>query len=252
MASRESICVFCRKTCASTRDHVPPKGLWPKPRPQLITVPACRLCNEGAHKDDEFMQRLACTVGTENNESAFQVSQNVLRSIRKPEAEGLRKGFGKSVTPVSLITPSGLYAGMGLKLHLDGDRLRRILTKITIGLLWQNKKEQMKLARVVPFSEALVPRLPPNYSVIVHRIGGSPPISSMRHNEQRILKFPDHSIGKGIFAYKYLISAEDSFLSVWRFTIYNCWSFMGYTLLPAENDCSIFVEIGDPASSIRT
>jgi hypothetical protein len=56
-------CAFCRKP-ASTRDHVPPKGLFGQPLPSnLITVPACRDCNAGAGQDDEVMQEMAVDAG---------------------------------------------------------------------------------------------------------------------------------------------------------------------------------------------
>src|SRR6516162_4089252 len=96
-------CVFCRNQCLSTRDHVPPKGLFAEPRPQnLITVPACRKCNEGANLDDEFMQRFAMAQGTETNEDANAVGQIILRAMSKPEKKGMRMGLLKSLTPAQV------------------------------------------------------------------------------------------------------------------------------------------------------
>ena len=48
------LCIYCRTAEADTRDHVPPDLLFPPPKPStLITVPACRPCNQGFQKDDE-------------------------------------------------------------------------------------------------------------------------------------------------------------------------------------------------------
>lgn len=49
---------------SETRDHVPPKGVFPAPRPkQLITVPACRKCNNSTKLDDEYFRWFVATVG---------------------------------------------------------------------------------------------------------------------------------------------------------------------------------------------
>lgn len=50
------ICVICGKEREITKDHIPPKKCFPKPRPSdLITVPACRSCNGGrSDLDDKF------------------------------------------------------------------------------------------------------------------------------------------------------------------------------------------------------
>jgi hypothetical protein len=50
----KQLCAICGKSEAVTRDHIPPKGIFPKPLPQdLITVPACKNCNGGDSSLDE-------------------------------------------------------------------------------------------------------------------------------------------------------------------------------------------------------
>ena len=127
-------CVFCREPSISTRDHVPPKGLFAEPRPQnLITVPACKECNGGANLDDEFMQRFAMAQGTETNEDANVVGQTVLRAMNKPEKEGMRMGLLKTLTPAEIFSPMGLWGGFGCKMTYEGERLKRILTKTVLS-----------------------------------------------------------------------------------------------------------------------
>jgi hypothetical protein len=51
----EPDCIYCGSTTEPTRDHVPPRAVFPKPRPKnLVTVPACRACNSAAAADDEY------------------------------------------------------------------------------------------------------------------------------------------------------------------------------------------------------
>jgi hypothetical protein len=42
-----------RGAASTTMDHVPPKALFPPPRPKLITVPACEICNGSASDAEE-------------------------------------------------------------------------------------------------------------------------------------------------------------------------------------------------------
>jgi hypothetical protein len=52
----KKMCALCGENLATTKDHIPPRGLYPKPRPNginLHTVPACTGCNNDAQKEDE-------------------------------------------------------------------------------------------------------------------------------------------------------------------------------------------------------
>lgn len=62
-------CSICGVRSATTRDHVPPKNLFPKPRPQdLITVPACAHCNNGSSVEDEdFRTYLSLQIGKQTD-----------------------------------------------------------------------------------------------------------------------------------------------------------------------------------------
>ena len=52
------ICLYCGVPGELTNDHVPPKNLFPKPRPNiLVEVRACLACNGGASKDDEYFRQ---------------------------------------------------------------------------------------------------------------------------------------------------------------------------------------------------
>lgn len=53
-----------------SKDHVPPKGMFPRPLPRnLITVPCCRDCNQSHSKDEEFF-RLIATLGLNRAQEA--------------------------------------------------------------------------------------------------------------------------------------------------------------------------------------
>jgi hypothetical protein len=54
-------CYLCRAPVDPRvdRDHVPPRGFFPVPKPNdLITVPCCRSCNQSWSKDDEAIRAI--------------------------------------------------------------------------------------------------------------------------------------------------------------------------------------------------
>jgi hypothetical protein len=47
-------CYLCGAQERLTRDHIPPRNLFPQPRPtNLITVDCCEVCNNGMNLSDE-------------------------------------------------------------------------------------------------------------------------------------------------------------------------------------------------------
>src|SRR5213078_104682 len=59
-------CVYCGQVLWLTKDHVPPRCIFPPPLPELVTVPCCMHCNRSASKDDEYFRMM---VALRENES---------------------------------------------------------------------------------------------------------------------------------------------------------------------------------------
>ncbi len=74
---RVGTCTFCGLKGYVTDDHVPPRCLFSRPRPNnLVTVPACKDCNtRKSSKDDEYFR---LTFGMDE------------KSIGNPDREGVR------------------------------------------------------------------------------------------------------------------------------------------------------------------
>lgn len=62
-----NLCALCGENPATTKDHIPPQGIYPKPRDNDInfnTVPAYSNCNNGAAvEDEEFKVLMGFTTG---------------------------------------------------------------------------------------------------------------------------------------------------------------------------------------------
>lgn len=100
------ICVICGQLPAETRDHVPPKNLFPKPRPpDLITVPACVQCNNGSSVEDEdFRTYLSLQIGRQS-ELVDKLWLQSKKSLKRRTA--FRTKFLHSLRDVEIPTPQG-------------------------------------------------------------------------------------------------------------------------------------------------
>lgn len=127
-------CYLCGATENLTRDHIPPKGLFPKPRPSnLYTVPCCEPCNNGASKADEYFRVAASSLinAHPTGKASFErVIGSTLPSGRiRKEIADLRD----LVEPVTLRTPTG---DIEARLHgFDASLICRCLVRITKGFL---------------------------------------------------------------------------------------------------------------------
>jgi hypothetical protein len=134
-------CVYCGVVGPITEDHIPPKSLFPQPRPSnLITVPACDQCNGSYSKDDEwFRLTLSIRENVKANADRNAVLPSVKRSLERPSAAGFSRAFLENVHEAPRFSPAGLYAGMQ-RIHVaDGARLDRVATRITKGLFYHVK-----------------------------------------------------------------------------------------------------------------
>lgn len=72
-------CAYCGDVRNLTRDHVIPRCLFPRPLPAaMLTVPACRSCNQRKAKHDDFLRDVLVTdIAAEDNAAAQAVFENV-------------------------------------------------------------------------------------------------------------------------------------------------------------------------------
>ena len=111
MKSRHSnICVICGKHPTTSRDHIPPRCIFPKPRPSdLITVPACDGCNNKlSGLDEEFKVAIGLQAGHgPKGEHLFR--DQTCRTI--DHNRRLRRQLMADTQEIELRTPEGLFMG---------------------------------------------------------------------------------------------------------------------------------------------
>lgn len=83
--SMSASCYLCGLVPADTRDHIPPRGLFPEPRPtNLVTVPCCRRCNSDFAPEDDYF-RFVFSSSVERSETGDHIweSKVIANTVRR-------------------------------------------------------------------------------------------------------------------------------------------------------------------------
>lgn len=205
-------------------DHVPPKNLFPPPRPSsLVTVPACSACNQGASEDDEYF-RLILTLREDvfDNEAVQRALPVAMRGLRRPPRRKFRAHFLRGIKTLKARTPSGLFLARVHAYEVDGSRLSRVCARTIRGLYFRK------------FGKAL----PPDAEVDVWSPDGFPPgafVGARKYLELRlaVLESEPTVIHPQVFKYWARPAADNEVASAWVLHFYDKIEFLGMTT-PAE------------------
>ncbi|OGC78197.1 MAG: hypothetical protein A2Z27_01065 [candidate division Zixibacteria bacterium RBG_16_50_21] len=127
-------CYLCGKKDISTRDHIPPKGLFLSPAPSnLITVPSCESCNKSYELDDEYL-RVFLSSRPNRNTIAKQIWDEKVVGKTFRRSPKLREVLSRTIRTSELHTPAGIYIGKLYSVDWLGKRLRREFERIVRGL----------------------------------------------------------------------------------------------------------------------
>ena len=139
--SKQGRCTYCGEQRAVTREHVPADNLFRSPKPSnLTTVPACRQCNVGASKDDEyFRDTMAFRAELSTEPSAQEIIGTFSRSFARSESARYKRDLLSRVRPRELVTRAGLYLGEELVCRVSGERIERVLQRTVRGLYFDNE-----------------------------------------------------------------------------------------------------------------
>lgn len=132
------VCIYCGNT-ADTEDHIPSKNLFLTKHRQKVKfskVPACRVCNVGFSKDEEFLRNFFTTLGNEESDRAAELfNTKVKSSIEQRPALG--RSILRNMTLVDIFTPAGIYIGKRTKIQITQvvlDRIFAVMNKYVSGL----------------------------------------------------------------------------------------------------------------------
>lgn len=130
-----TICTYCGERTGTTRDHVPPKGLFASPRPKLVTVPCCEQCRESQSLDDEYFLRMVSLRGdTTASPSVIAARNAALRSLTMPAKRRFTNSLLGSIKDLTVYSPAGIYLGQGTSYDVSLGRLCKVIERTTCGL----------------------------------------------------------------------------------------------------------------------
>ena len=228
MKKQLTTCIYCGCSPGTTDDHVPPRKIFAKPYPpNLKTVPACRPCNEGFSKDDEyFKQWLTVPDLAKGHPDREGVIDSVVRSLNRREAPGLRRMFQASTIPAERYSEAGIYVGEGKLISMDGKRISATVERTTRGLFFLETGEP----------------LPPNGTVNVldparFKLLDDATKAAISNFVTALKSKPKREIGRA-FDYQWMPSPNQKLRSVWLMRFYETHTYFCQTYEPEDADCT--------------
>lgn len=126
-------CYLCRSTESLTKDHLPPKNLFPKPHPSnLISVPCCKTCNEKFSKLDEQFRVFVSTPVNVSDIGKDIMRKKVFGGSLK-DSPKLKTQMGRNVFKGTLTTALGPIVVP--LIAMEREVLDPFFTRLTKGLL---------------------------------------------------------------------------------------------------------------------
>ena len=211
MKDSTDLCVYCDAP-ATTDDHVPPKNLFPKPRPSdLITVRSCESCNCGSKKDDEYFRNiLVFHEDVTETTGGSKVWDTVKRSLRRPQARRFQRSLAASMFDDFVESDGGVTIGVAPKIQIDAKRMNRVLHRTVKGLYANHFGSPM------PASDKLVVYFEQHFQLFPDAI-----VDYLGDVVAYVTKRPHHRIGDDIFEYCYASVEDHPTSSAWAMRFYS-------------------------------
>jgi hypothetical protein len=193
MASRYGECYLCGRHAMLTKDHLPPKCFFARPRPSnLITVGSCERCNNQASQDDEKARLIiAFSAPWSKSPEGRALLTETIEFLRTKRPKMLKR-LQESVMPVDI--GQGHKFAMGIA--LEAEPFERVFERIARGLYFREKGH----------------RLPDNVELTVIRF---------KWDEHYPVKFQGtQSVDIGPMTLVWDFAHDSPYAAVWRFEFY--------------------------------
>jgi len=141
--SPSKICVICNERPADTIEHAPAEMFFDRPLPlDRVKVPACRICNNGSQKDDEYLREFLMALRSAPASQATEnVRQRTIRNLHRPGRGGLLARFMKA-TEVGWIK-RGESLVPEIRTRPEGERIRATIIKYARALHYEITREPL-------------------------------------------------------------------------------------------------------------
>lgn len=217
-------CAFCGNV-ATERDHVPPKCLFPSPRPSnLITVPTCRGCHHGTSMDDEYLRAiLVMREDVAGHPGIEAIRGPVNRGLMRHGRGGLRRELIESIGTVDVMSDAGLWLARKPTITVSKSRTAASVERTVRGLFFHETGR----------------RLPDDHRISVYL--DADVIALMGEEPERVELLADHIrggtsriLGDGVFQYRYRAAVESDAVTGWLVTYFEDAGFLALTFPPTD------------------
>jgi len=132
-------CYLCGTDEDLTRDHLPPRGFFPKPRPQnLITVSCCKTCHAKWCKEDDAMRAFFAMSARRSRAGDKIWEQKVIPgTVRRSPA--FREYVLSRTKEAHVATPIGIVEMAAFEVPTE--RVNQFMIRMTKGLLRHSHPE---------------------------------------------------------------------------------------------------------------
>lgn len=214
--------MFCgTNTEQLTRDHIPPKGLFPPLRREnLITVPSCLNCNNSSSSNDNYLiEMFSMCHGICEQPEFSPLWEKQLRGFKRPQSQQRVKFLQEKIRLFDVQSPDGLTVEKLPAFPLDRKKIETSIKKIVIGLFFHHKGI----------------KLPDEYDVLCFPKGfmedpniwfKDPTLIEIR---KHLNKEKCHNLGKGVLRYKYFATEEDKNTTIWVLMFFKQIEFIVFT-----------------------
>jgi len=193
-------CYLCGAP-ATTEDHVPPQGMFPKPRPHnLIKVPACGPCNNGRSLDDEYFRLVVAALSDDSPQSMVLLHQRILPRAREHPALIVRFLNGRRMVPAK--NPGRIPIGRRPEVKIELPRIQAVIDKIVRGLFFKHTGRRL------------------GEDSLVEDFLFKPAFTEL--GQAKIINLPLFLVGDGtVFSYRYELPDSTGCESAWFLMFYN-------------------------------
>jgi hypothetical protein len=213
------LCIYCNERPGITDDHVPPRSLFPEPRPSdLMTVPCCEQCRVDLCSDDDYFKNtIVMRADVGSDPYATRVLESVHRALERRDAKFAR-ALTQNIRWAEIRTSAGLYLGHAATYPADLVRLGAVVRRTLLGLYYIESKERLPDSHVAEvYDIEALPRLAPEHEALLERLVNAALSGKVRR------------IGGSVFAYAMVRLLESPTFTVWVFRFYRRVIFVGLT-----------------------
>lgn len=202
-------CAICGIREATSRDHIPPKSIFPKPWPNdLITVPACYQCNSGSSPDDEeFKVGISLLAGTETSLTRQLWDKGTMPTLAHNRK--LHREIVSGMIDVDVQTPAGIYLRTEKAILIPAKGIKRVVERTIRGLYFHHFKECLGAQAHCGVQKIQVK---PTQEVL-----------------ELIRGLPVVAVAGGVFKYRFGRPSDAPLTSIWLLSFYSV-PMIGYTI----------------------